>query len=178
MELCYLVCAVAAILLHGAGHMLAAALVGTRFGRLRISATGLRLMTDRSFASYRAEAVTALGGPLLNLVGAWGAHALLGERGAVFVVLSLYLGLLNLAPIRGFDGARVLSCVLCARHTLLPSCLPHVAERVIDVLSATLTLLLWLIAVYLLLRRGSALSLYVFCLQLFRTITAERRAYS
>ena len=79
MELSYLVCAIAAILLHGAGHMLAAALVGTRFGRLRISATGLRLVTERSFASYRAEAVTALGGPLLNLVSAWGAHALLGE---------------------------------------------------------------------------------------------------
>ena len=169
MELGYLFSVLAAVLLHGAGHVLAAAAVGTRFRRLCISETGLRLVTERAFPSYRAEAITALGGPLFNLASAWMVHAAMPQRGAPFVTLSLCLGLLNLAPMRGFDGARVLSCFLCG------SCLPHTAERVIDALSACLLLLLWLVAVYLLLRRGDALSLYAFCLQLFRTVTAERQ---
>lgn len=177
MELGYLFSALVAVLLHGVGHVLAAAAVGVRFGRLCVTDTGLRLLTDRAFPSYRAEAVTSLGGPLFNLASAWLVHAVAPQRGAVFITLSLYLGLLNLAPMRGFDGARMLCCFLCARHKHLPSCLPHTAEHVIDALSACLLLLLWLVAVYLLLRRGSALSLYAFCLQMFRTVTAERRAY-
>jgi membrane-associated protease RseP (regulator of RpoE activity) len=83
--------------------------------------------------------------------------------------LSLYLCLLNLLPIRSFDGGRALVCFLCDRRATLPDR----AERILSVVSAIVLLLLWTVAVYLLLRRGSALSLYLFCLQLFRCTLAE-----
>ncbi len=164
----------AAILIHGAGHVLAAACAGVRFGRIRLTATGLRLLTDGGFPSYRAEAVTALGGPLFNIATAL-TVACFRPSSELFVPLSLYLGALNLLPIRGFDGASILTCLLCSHHPPLPSCQPHTAERAVDALSALLLLFLWMISVYLLLRRGSALSLYVFCMQLFRTVFMQGR---
>lgn len=165
----------AAILIHGAGHALSAACAGVRFCRLRLSATGFRLLAPGGFPSYRAEAVTAIGGPLFNIVSAL-IVAHICPSSEVFVPLSLYLGALNLLPIRGFDGASILTCLLCSHHPPIPSCLPHVAERVVGTLSALALLTFWMIAVYLLLRRGSALSLYVFCLQLFRAIFLEQQS--
>lgn len=162
------------ILVHGLGHSLAAACVGIRFRRVRLTATGFRLMTPQAYPSYRAEAITALGGPLANILSAVLVPHLLPSYTA-FVSLSLYLGLLNLLPLRGFDGGTILSCVLCARHPPIPSLLPGSAERVISAVSALVLFLLWMVSVYLLLRRGSALSLYAFCLQLFRTVFVEQR---
>lgn len=160
------------ILVHGAGHVLAAACAGVRFRRLRLTATGFRLLTGVGFSSYRAEAITALGGPLFNIFSALAVHALC-PTSELFISLSFYLGALNLLPIRGFDGAAVLSCLLCSPHPPLPSCLPHTAERVISVTSALLLFGFWMVSVYLLLRSESALSLYVFCLQLFRSVFIE-----
>lgn len=171
--LAYLVPIISVILIHGAGHALAAACAGVRFDRLRVTATGFRLLTPSGFPSYRAEALTAIGGPLFNIVSALiVAHACPSSE--LFVPLSLYLGALNLLPIRGFDGASILTCLLCSHHPPIPSCLPHVAERVIGALSVLTLFAFWMISIYLLLRRGSALSLYVFCLQLFRTIFVEQ----
>lgn len=170
---CFPAVALLAIAIHGAGHILAAATVGMRFGRLRLTATGLRLLSDQPYPSYRAEALVALGGPLFNLVSAALVYAHL--QGCDFVLLSLYLGLLNLLPLRGFDGGTLLLCFLCDRHALFPSLSPRTAERIISAISALVLMLLWLAAVYLLLRRESALSLYVFCLQLFRSVFVEAR---
>ncbi len=178
-----LLAAVLAISIHGAGHCVAALFVGVRFQKIRQTPTGFRLLTDRNgFPSYHAEAVVALGGPLGNLLTALAAHFAFLHTPAIhsfaslFVPLSLYLGLLNLLPLRGFDGGSLLLCTLCGQKTLFPALLPHTAERILSFFSAAVLFFLWIFAVYLLLRRGSALSLYAFCIQLFRTIFVEHRA--
>ena len=164
-----------AVFIHEAGHILAAHCVGVRLDRLRPTATGLRLIPScGAFPSYRAERTVALGGPLANLLSAplffvlFPASSPLGE----LAPLSLYLGLRNLLPIRAFDGGRALFCWLCSRRAWLPDR----AERVLSTLSAVVLLLLWTVAVYLLLRCGSALSLYLFCLQLFRCVLDDADA--
>lgn len=166
---------VVAVFFHGAGHVLAARATGVRFRRLRISDSGLRLVTDeRGFPSYQNELITSLGGPLGNLFGTAIFLLLLrinpGLRSfcAAFVPLSLYLALLNLLPLRGFDGARVFFCLLCMSHRRLPSLTPDRADTLINAFTAILLFFLWICSVYLLLRAGTALSLYVFCLQIFR----------
>lgn len=156
-----------AVCIHEVGHLLAARCVGVRLDRLRPTATGLRLLPSRGgFPSYRAEATVALGGPLANLLSA-PLLALLCPVALAHV--SLYLAILNLLPIRSFDGGRALICFLCGRHAWLPDR----AERAVAVLSVLVLLLFWTIAVYLLLRQGSALSLYLFCLQLARCVLGE-----
>jgi Zn-dependent protease len=162
------------IAIHGAGHVLGARLCGLRPQRIRLTPTGLRLISDGSYPSFRAEALVALSGPLANLLTALLVALLPRIDGALFVSLSLYLACLNLLPLHGFDGASVLRCALCAHHPPLPSLSPQSADRVLSVLCALFLFLLWMMAVYLLLRRGSALSLYLFCLQLFRCIGMEK----
>ena len=164
-----------AVCIHELGHMAAARCVGVRLGRLRPTATGLLLLPiENVFPSYRAEAAIALGGPLANLLSAPLLYWLCPAASPLGNVapLSLYLAALNLLPLRSFDGGRALVCFLCDRRALLPDR----AERVLSVLSALILFALWLCAVYLLLRRGSALSLYLFCLQLGRCILEKSDA--
>ncbi|MBO5898801.1 MAG: hypothetical protein J6R04_07305 [Clostridia bacterium] len=161
-----------AIGVHEAGHLLVARRVGVRLNRLRPTATGLRLMPSCScFPSYRAECAVALGGPLFNLLSAPLFFVLFPKTSPLgeLAPLSLYLCFLNLLPIRSFDGGRALVCFLCDSRASLPDR----AERILSAVSAVVLLLLWAVAVYLLLRRGSALSLYLFCLQLGRCVLEE-----
>ena len=74
---------------------------------------------------------------------------------------SLFLGILNLIPVKGFDGARMLSALLSSMVS------PDFAEKVDRFLTGIFLILLWGISVYLLLMTGGGLSLFVFSLGLF-----------
>ena len=162
----------AAIVLHGAGHWVAARCCGVRLRRLRLSATGLRLISDRgSFPSYRAELAIALGGPLGNLLGNALPIALsllpfpaLRSACREVVSLSLFLAGWNLLPLDGFDGGRILRCLLLGSKR--PLSLPLV-DGICRISSALCLTGLWLLAVYFVLRTARAISLFWFCLQLF-----------
>ena len=169
-----------AVILHELGHIVAARALGVRFRRLALKRTGLCLITSEAgFPSYDDELICALGGPVAGALSALVARGLdyllpcLAPFVQVFIPLSLALSLLNLLPLRGFDGARILTCFLSCHHRHLPSLSPTDAARVVSLLSCLVLLLLWLLSIYLLLRTGSALSLYLFCLQLFRSLARE-----
>ena len=175
-----LACMLIAILLHGLGHLLAAALCGVSLDRLTLSHTGLRLQTrSDAFPSYKAEACIALGGPLGNLLGnalfVLAALLAANSRAAAFfealnaqlLPFSLYLAVWNMLPIDGFDGGRLLRCLLCGSTHLERARGMLFADRLLSVTSVLCLLILWFFSVYLLLRGGSSLSLYVFCVELF-----------
>ena len=152
-----------AIVIHGLGHLTAARLCGLSAARLRKTPTGFRLLFPEAFPSYDAELYCALGGPVANAASALLCRLFLGWFGlhpafcTVFIPLSLYWCLLNLLPLPGFDGARVLHCFLCAPHRLFPSLSPEAADRLQHGLSCLVWVAFWLLSVYLLLRKGSAL---------------------
>jgi len=145
--------------LHELGHVAAAWGWGIPIKALRLDLFGAR-MELCGVIPYRAELAVAAGGPLVSMLGA--ALALpLGQRweGAyLFSAVSLGLGLLNLLPVRGLDGGRMLSCLIAMLS----------GERAADVILRVTTGLalggLWLLSVYALLRAGEALSLFVFTL--------------
>ena len=176
ISLLAIICGIA---IHGLGHIIGARAVGVRMVQLRRTPTGLRLIANAAFPSYDAELYCALGGPLANVVVALVCRLTLvplhiaTDFMIAFLPLSLFFGLLNLLPIQGFDGARILHCLLCAKHRILPSLDPFTAQRIVRVISSISLIVLWLLSVYALLRRGSALSLYVFCLQLFRSVAFD-----
>ena len=181
------VCIGIAVLFHGLGHLLAAKLCGVPLQRLQITRTGLRLMTrDSAFPSYTAEGWVALGGPLGNLLGnalfLLVAHLARGSAARFFLQLcgqlipvSLSLALWNLLPIEGFDGGRLLRCLLCLTTKEADKALLR-AERVLSLCSAACLLALWFFSVYLLLRAGTALSLYLFCAELFFTLYEPQKS--
>ena len=169
------------ILIHGLGHVVAGRLCGFDLLCLRRTPTGLRLVSNSSFSSYDAELYCALGGPLANAAAALLCRLFLVPHGVcsgfckTFIPLSLYWCLLNLLPLPDFDGERIARCLLCASHRRFPSLSPHAADRLLTALSSLIWIVFWLLSVYLLLRRGSALCLFVFCFQLARSTAQKER---
>lgn len=152
-----------AALLHELGHVAAAAALGIDLRSIRLDVLGARLNTSGRLHSYAAEVALCAAGPAVNFL----CFALLlpfFERADYLSALgltSLSLGIFNLLPISGFDGGRILYGLL---HRLLP---PTLAERLCAACSLLSLLLLWMLSVWLLLRTGSSLSLFVFSCYLF-----------
>lgn len=156
-----------AALLHELGHLAAAWGWGVPVKALRLDLFGARMELD-GLLSYRAELAVAAGGPLVSLLAAALVYPLgrLWDEAYLFAAVSVGLGLLNLLPVRGLDGGRMLACGLSLLF----------GERGADVTLRVTTGLalggLWLLSVYALLRAGETLSLFVFALcMLVRLLT-------
>ena len=158
--------ALSAAALHELGHLLAALRLDIPISSLSFELLGARINVSGRLYSYKDEILLCLAGPAANAVcgilsfisiAFFGEHELL----AFFAVASFSLCILNLLPIRSFDGGRILSCALCRFAA------PGRAEAVMDVLSFICCFLLWCISVYLLLRAGASFSLFIFSLSLF-----------
>jgi membrane-associated protease RseP (regulator of RpoE activity) len=78
------------------------------------------------------------------------------------------LGVLNLIPAEGFDGGRILSVAVTSLFG------PRAAARLLSFSSFLSILLLWMFSVYLLIRFGTSLSLFVFTLSLFYRLFIEK----
>ena len=146
-----------AAVLHELGHVAAAWGWSVPVRALRLDLFGAR-MELAGLTGYAAEAAVAAGGPLVSILG-YALARPVGEAWAgarLFVAVSLGLGLLNLLPVRGLDGGRMLSCALSLTA----------GERAADVTLRITTGLalggLWLLSVYALLRVGETLSLFTF----------------
>jgi len=154
---------VVAALLHECGHLLAARLLRIPLGGFRLSFLGARLEVSGRVMSYGEEWLLCAAGPFVSLCAAALVAPLwqYAEVARAFSCASLVLGLLNLLPIRSFDGGRMLSCAL-ARF-----CGTRAAERGEALCSFFFLFLLWATAVYFLLRAGDGLALFCFSLALF-----------
>ena len=159
-----------AALLHELGHAAAAWGWSVPIRRLKLDLFGARMELG-GLTAYSAELAVAVGGPLASLLAAALAFPLgsVWAGASLFAAVSLGLGLLNLLPVRGLDGGRMLSCGL----SLL------LGERAADVTLRVTTGLflggLWLLSVYCLLRLGETLTLFTFSLcLLLRLLTNEK----
>ncbi len=148
--------------LHELAHMTAAKLCKIQIQELRLDIFGAALKVERTMLSYSKEIILAAAGPLANILSA--LLLLFFLRGAsalppflsLFIAASFFLGVLNLLPVSDFDGGRITYCIA--------ECLfsPNVAFGIQRTLSFSVAICLWLLSVYLLLRLGATLSLFVF----------------
>ena len=154
---------VLAALLHECGHLAAARLLRIAPGQMRLDFLGARMEITGRVLSYGEEWLLCAAGPLASLVAAAGAATLWGvsAHARIFSCASLVLGLLNLLPIRTFDGGRMLECFLSACFS------ERVSRGVMRACTAVLLFLLWAISAYFLLRVGDGLSLFCFSMSLF-----------
>lgn len=173
-------------LLHEMGHLIAAKLLGIHIKEIRIDFSGARICTEDHLFSYKKEIWLSISGPLVNFLCFtaciavfinWGispeelsaqicAFLFDGEQSCVgcigFFALSSFLqGAVNLLPIRTLDGGRMLYCTIAIIFNA------SVAEKIMDVFSSLSALVLWIAALYLMLRLSKGLGIYVFSACLF-----------
>ena len=111
--------------------------------------------------SYRAEAILAGAGPLFSLLTGFCLLPCRLPFAAAVSSLSFSFALLNLLPVSGFDGGRLLSSLLAARLD------PRRAAFLCDLLSYLSLLFLFSLSACLLLRFGQDPLLAVLCAALF-----------
>ena len=161
----FMLIALSAALLHELGHILMAKACRIRLTSCKIGLYGAGLMPEGAFYSYTREIFLCAAGPLTNLLcGSIGLHIYricASELLLWFVFSSFVLGFLNLLPIHGFDGGRIFSALLCR----------FISQRAsnisIHISSFIFLFILWSFSVYLLLRAGASLSLFIFSLSVF-----------
>lgn len=164
----------AGAVLHESGHMLAAMLLGIPLRSLDIGIFGASLKVRGSLISYPKEFLLCAAGPAINFLSALAViifsehRGYYSECGEWFISVSVMLGLLNLIPAEGFDGGRMLSVVLTSMLG------PRISARMLSVTTFLSIVILWMFSVYLLLRYGTSLSLFVFTLSLFYRLFIEK----
>lgn len=155
---------------HECGHLLAARLMHIPLRQLRLDFLGARMEVSGRMLSYSEEWLLCAAGPLTSL-GSAALAACFWQRlpqAQTFSCASLVLGILNLLPIRTFDGGRMLDATLShlfgARTALFA----------LRLCSFLFLFLLWSTAVYFLLRAEDGLSLLCFSMSLlFRFFDGE-----
>ena len=165
-HLIYTVTLLLAALIHECGHLLAAHVLHISIGSLHISILGARLELRDPLLSYQKEWALCAAGPIFSFLAAALAALLLdayphSEGLRLFAMTSYALGMINLLPIGWLDGGRMFRamCLMLFSH--------RVANVLLQIFSFFFLLILWMISVYLLIRVGNSLKLFVFSVSLF-----------
>ena len=182
-----------AALLHELGHIIAAGLLKVRIEEIRLGFSGVRIVTDSALTSYKNEIILAAAGPLMNFLSLSFSLAIFYARGiraeemlrcadsflkgesestlgmlGFFALSSLIQAVMNLLPVKTFDGGRILYCSVASLIS------QGAAERSNELCSALVAWLLWTVALYLMLRISSGLGIFVFAACIFGGVIMQR----
>lgn len=162
----YAAIAIFAALIHETGHILASRLLKMKLDSFSLKLFKAKIGIALPLHSYKHELLLSLAGPAANIFSGLIAISIYGKFPSneyiIFgAVASFFLAILNLLPIKGFDGGRILICLLAPMFDL------YIIEYVLEILSFSCILLLWIISVYLMLKIGTSLTLFVFSSALF-----------
>lgn len=163
----YTLIALTAAAIHELGHIIAAKARKIELSSLSLDLLGARIGTGARLNSYFDEIVLCAAGPLANFI--FGAIVILSslrinEYMMFFAASSIALGTLNSLPIKSFDGGKILTCLLARSFGI------YISEKIVSALSFICCFALWCFSVYLLIRVGASLSLFVFSVSLFTRI--------
>lgn len=151
-----------AAIIHELGHIASAYLLKIRIKCIALDIFGATMQVDSLLHSYKKEAILCLAGPLSNILSVLLVNAFsLPVDIRLFTVASLAFAIINLLPAKGFDGGRVLSCLL------LTFISPRAVSVITGVSSFICVFLLWSASVYFIMRTGSYVSLFIFSGALF-----------
>ena len=159
-----------AALIHEIGHIAAAKIFKIKLTEMKFDLLGARLVVSKNIISYSKEIILCACGPLFNFLSATIIYTLSSHlviknyKIDFFIFASLSLGILNLLPIKTFDGGRIIEALLCFIIE------PSTSKKTVEILSFITVFLLWSISVYFLLIYSSSLSLFVFSISLFFTL--------
>ncbi len=156
---------ISAILIHECGHLLATRLCHIKTNGFCVDTLGARLALSRATLSYPKELIICAAGPFANVLSILPLYTFRSNVDiSFFISVSLALALLNLLPVKGFDGGRIFYCLL---SLVLP---PSAAERLYSLSSFFCLFILWCGSVYMMIRTGADISLFVFSAGIFTRV--------
>lgn len=164
----YAFAAVSSVLLHEAGHMTAALLLGKRVTEIRLMPVGISIgLSDAS--SYREEFLIAAAGPFMSLLYAGAAFFWMPRSvGGYICSLSLSLAVLNLLPLKTLDGGRMAGAVLSRL------CGEEVSDKVLYAATCVCLAVLWVLSLYIFFYSGVNFTLLMFCAYLFSYLIVKK----
>ena len=98
-------------LLHETGHMLCLFFLKAKPKEIKFGLFGMRIVRGNKTLTYKNELLTALSGPLVNII--LFVLFLHWEKTLMFSAVNLALGIFNLLPVKPMDGGEALYYLLC-----------------------------------------------------------------
>ena len=154
---------VGSVSIHELGHIIAAKIRHIKLSEMKLSIFGASLHTQKQLFSYADEIILCIGGPLANLLSVV-VCILIGKTQSLFFMSSIALGTLNMFPIHGFDGGRILSAFLSIYFS------PKTTVILCKIISFTILLIMWCVSVYFLLRSSATMTMFIFSIFMFGKI--------
>jgi Peptidase family M50. len=160
--------------IHECGHITAARICGVGFRMRGAGFGGISIEFDCMNLSYQKEIFIALGGAILNLIAATICTILNkvhfhSPLVSFFVICNVTLALINLTPVKFFDGCTILKCILLILFD------EPTATKIHSVVTILTSILLWLTAVYVQLVLGGNLSLLLISIYImFKSLSPLR----
>ena len=153
------------VTIHESGHLIAAKILNIDLTECKIDIFGAALSPALCDFSYKDEIFLCICGPAANFFTSVVCVPLYHFTDCdfllYFILSSFSLAILNLLPVKDFDGGRIFNSLLCLISDT------YKAEQITLSVSFVVILLLWIVSVYLLLIARSNLSLFVFSISLF-----------
>ena len=178
---------------HEVGHILCAKALGIRLKKICLDFAGARIYPENNLNSYKSEWLLCFGGPLANLtvalvcyiyfcfftrngffdtsvvqdifMCAWNfvESQSISFQGIVsmLILFSLFQAFINLMPVSTLDGGRMFGCVCSYLFG------ESFSQKAVTFMSLIVSVILWMISVYLLLRVSAGLALFSFSLCMF-----------
>ncbi len=156
----YMFSVLSSVLLHELGHLAAATLFHKKIKELRIMPSGISILLPNA-SSYREEILVAAAGPLMNLLYLAVSFRFPSKLAETAGTVSLLLGGLNLLPLEGFDGGRILSALIAYALG------EEAADRFLQITTALCLSVLWIFSLYIFFYSGINMTLLLFCAYLF-----------
>ena len=149
-------------LLHESGHILAALLLGVDISSVSVGVGGVNINCAPQELKRGRMGAILLAGSGVNFAVCIISLLVLGEIGNVFEV-NFLMGVFNLLPARGLDGAELAGLILESAF------IPEKAYKIQKALSWAVPFLIWIISMYVLIFSAGNFSLYLVFFALFIT---------
>ena len=187
---------VCAASIHELGHIVAAKILRIKIKDISFDCSGLRISVDERLTSYTDEILLAAAGPASNFILAVVVAAFIevSEREmsvifeaawdfinsgipsvngicAFFMISSGVQAVINMLPIKTFDGGRVLYCILAKVFD------ENISDTVISITSGIFAFVLWTVSLYLMLKISSGLGIFIFSTSVFSMILINDKVF-
>ncbi|MBR2336028.1 MAG: hypothetical protein IKA62_07400 [Clostridia bacterium] len=185
-EVNVLIVYIVAAIVHELGHIIAAKILKIKIKEISFDFSGLRIEVDEKLTPYGTELVLAAAGPFANFIASFAVCIVMKKEGVdiisafeaaekfidtgeanfagicvFFVMSSCVQAVINLLPVKTFDGGRILYCTLAGVSD------ERIADSVLSVTSCVFAFMLWTVSLYLMLKMSAGLGIYIFSACIF-----------